>query len=162
MKRIIKYFFLGVIALVFVGTLVFLYKKSQQPPVVYQLDSPASMAIVKKTVATGKVIPRREIEVKAQVSGVVEKLYVVAGQTIKKGAIIARISLRPNMLNVSSAEAQLLQARINLQNQATDMQRYQKLLTRIGSSPNRNSGNTKPTTTCRKKPWRRRKTPWRC
>ena len=92
------------------------------------VDSPAKMTIVKKTVATGKVIPRREIEVKSQVSGVVEKLYVVAGQTVKKGAIIARISLRPNMINVASAEAQLLQARINLQNQAADMQRYQKLL----------------------------------
>ncbi len=127
MKRIIKYCILGVIGLVFVGTFVFLYKKSQTPPVVYQLDSPARMAIIKKTVATGKVIPRREIEVKSQVSGVVEKLYVVAGQTVKKGAIIARITLRPNMINVASAEAQLLQARINLQNQATDMQRYQKL-----------------------------------
>ena len=65
------------------------------------------MTIIKKTVATGKVIPRREIEVKAQVSGVVDKLYVIAGQTVKKGAIIARISLRPNMLNVSAAEAQV-------------------------------------------------------
>jgi HlyD family secretion protein len=128
MKRIIKYIILGVIALVFVGTLVFLYRKSQQAPVVYQVDSPARMSIVKKTVATGKVIPRREIEVKSQVSGVVDKLYVVAGQPVKKGAIIARISLRPNMINVATAEAQLLQARINLQNQAADMQRYQRLL----------------------------------
>jgi HlyD family secretion protein len=129
MKRILKFLILGAIALVFVGTLVFLYRKSQEKPVVFQVDAPARMTIVKKTVATGKVIPRREIEVKSQVSGVVEKLYVVAGQTVKKGAIIARISLRPNMLNVASAEAELLQARINLQNQATDMQRYQKLLT---------------------------------
>jgi HlyD family secretion protein len=128
MKRIIKFIVLAVIVLVFAGTLVFLFRKSEQAPVVHQLDSPARMTIVKKAVATGKVIPRREIEVKSQVSGVVERLYVVAGQTVKKGTIIARISLRPNMLNVASAEAQLLQARINLQNQATDMQRYQKLL----------------------------------
>ena len=90
MKSILKFLILGVIALVFVGTLVFLYRKSQQQPVVYQVDAPAKMNIVKKTVATGKVVPRREIEVKAQVSGVVEKLYVVAGQTVKKGAIIAK------------------------------------------------------------------------
>jgi HlyD family secretion protein len=128
MKRIIKYLILGVIALVFIGTFVFLYRKSQAPAVVYQLDSPAKMTIVKKTVATGKVIPRREIEVKAQVSGVVEKLYVVAGQTIKKGAIIARIALRPNMLNLSSAEAQLLSARISLRNQAADLERNKKLV----------------------------------
>ena len=116
MKRILKYGLLAIIALVFVGTLVFLYRKSQDKPVVYQLDSPAKMTIVKKTVATGKVIPRREIEVKSQVSGVVEKLYVVAGQKVKKGAIIARISLRPSMINVNQAEAQLQSARISLKN----------------------------------------------
>jgi hypothetical protein len=98
MKRVIRFCVLGIIALVFIGTLVFLYKKSHQSTVVYQLDSPARMSIVKKTVAIGKVIPRREIEVKAQVSGVVEKLYVTAGQTVRKGDIIARISLRPRTL----------------------------------------------------------------
>ncbi|HEY5809664.1 MAG TPA: efflux RND transporter periplasmic adaptor subunit [Povalibacter sp.] len=128
MKQVIKFIVLGVIGLVFIGTFVFLYRKSQQAPVVYQLDSPARMTIIKKTVATGKVVPRREIEVKSQVSGVVEKLYVVAGQSIKKGAIIARISLRPNMLNVSSAEAQLLAAKISLRNQAADLERYSTLL----------------------------------
>ena len=128
MKRVIKFLILGVIALVFIYVLVLLYRKSQDAPVVFKLDSPAKMTIIKKTVATGKVIPRREIEVKSQVSGVVEKLYVTAGQTVKKGAIIARISLRPNMLNVSSAEAQVAAARINLRNQAADLERYKKLL----------------------------------
>ena len=128
MKRVIRFCVLGIIALVFIGTLVFLYKKSHQATVVYQLDSPARMTIVRKTVAIGKVIPRREIEVKAQVSGVVEKLFVTAGQTVRKGDIIARISLRPNMLNVNSAEAQLLTAKINLRNQALDLERYRKLL----------------------------------
>src|SRR5690349_5591515 len=128
MKKILKYLLLAVIAVVFVGTLVFLYKKSQGTPVVYQLDSPATMTIVKKAVATGKVIPRREIEVKAQVSGVVDKLYVEAGQIVKKGQVIARISLRPNMLNVSQAESQLQSAKLNLQNQATDLERYRRLV----------------------------------
>jgi len=127
MKRIIKYLVLGVIALVFVGTLVFLYRKSHDVPVVYQLDNPTKMTIVKKTVATGKVIPRREIEVKSQVSGVVEKLYVVSGQLVKKGAILARIALRPSMLNVSQAESQLQSAKLSLQNQAADLERYRKL-----------------------------------
>ena len=128
MKRVIKFLILGVIALVFIGTFVFLYRKSQAAPVAYQLDSPVKMTIIKKTVATGKVIPRREIEVKAQVSGVVEKLYVAAGQTVKKGAILARISLRPSMLNVSAAEAQVSSARINLRNQTLELERNKKLL----------------------------------
>lgn len=128
MQRAIKFLVLGVIGLVFVGTLVFLYGKSQQQPVVYELEQPTRMTIVRKTVATGKVIPRREIELKSQVSGVVEKLYVAAGQTVNKGAIVARITPRPNMLNVNTAETQLLAARISLRNQATDLERYKKLL----------------------------------
>jgi len=128
MKRIIRFIVVGMIAVVFVGTLVFLYRKSHQATVVYQLDAPAKMTIVRKTVAIGKVIPRREIEVKAQVSGVVDKLFVTPGQTVRKGDIIARIALRPNMLNVNSAEAQLETAKINLRNQALDIERYRKLV----------------------------------
>ena len=107
--------------------------------------------------ATGKVIPRREVEVKAQVSGVVEKLYVVAGQTIKKGAIIARISLRPSMLNVSAAEAQVSSARINLRNQTTDLERYKKLLAQNVISESQ-FNRTPPTTTCRRRRWPRPRT----
>jgi HlyD family secretion protein len=128
MKKILKYLIVAVIVVLFLGTLVFLYSKSQQKPVVYQLDSPKRMTIIKKTVATGKVIPRREIEVKSQVSGVVEKLYVVAGQEVKKGQTIARISLRPNMISVSQAEAQVQSAKTSLKNQALDLERYRGLL----------------------------------
>ena len=128
MKRILKYLVLGLIGVVFVGTIVFLYNKSKGTPEVFQVDAPSTMTIIKKTVAVGKVIPRREIEVKAQVSGVVEKLFVEPGQVVKKGQVIARIGLRPNALNVNQAEAQLQSARINLQNQAADLERYRKLV----------------------------------
>lgn len=127
MKKVILFGVLGLVALIFVGTIVFLYKKSQEEPAVYQIDQPIKTTIIKKTVAIGKVIPRREIEVKSQVSGVVEKLYVVAGQTVKKGDILAKITLRPNMINVNSAESQLQTARINLQNSEAEYQRQKKL-----------------------------------
>lgn len=127
MKKIIMFGVLGLVAIIFVGTIVFLYKKSQQAPVVYTLDSPTTTTIIKKTVAIGKVIPRREIEVKSQVSGVVEKVYVIAGQTVKKGDILSKITLRPNMLNVSSAESQVQSAKINLQNSESEYNRQKKL-----------------------------------
>jgi len=128
MKKIIKWILLAAIAVLFIGTLVFLYNKSQEKPQVFQVDAPVRMTVVKKTVATGKVIPRREIEVKSQVSGVVDKLYVTAGQTVKKGSTIARISLRPNMVTVSQAEAQVQSAKTSLRNQASDLERYKQLL----------------------------------
>ncbi|HWV16369.1 MAG TPA: efflux RND transporter periplasmic adaptor subunit [Cellvibrio sp.] len=127
MKKFMWFLILGLIAVVFIGTAVFLYKKSQEDPVVYKTDSASKMTIVKKTVAIGKVIPRREIEVKSQVSGVVEQLFVVAGQTVKKGDILAKITLRPNMLQVNQAESQLDSAKINLQNTEVEYQRQKKL-----------------------------------
>ena len=127
MKKFLMFGLLGLVAIIFLGTIVFLYKKSQQQPVVYQTDSPTTTTIIKKTVAIGKVIPRREIEVKSQVSGVVEKVYVVAGQTVKKGDVLAKITLRPSMLNVNSAESQVQSAKINLQNSESEYNRQKKL-----------------------------------
>ena len=69
MKKIAKIFGLTILAAVFVGTLVFLYKKSQAKPEVFEIQKAKVTNIVKKTVATGSVIPRKEIEIKPQVSG---------------------------------------------------------------------------------------------
>jgi HlyD family secretion protein len=127
MKKYIGFAVLGVIAIVFIGTAVFLYNKSQAKPVTYQSDEVFKTTIVKKTVAVGKVIPRREVEIKSQVSGVVEKLYVIAGQSVKKGEVIAKITLAPNMVQLNQAESQLEQAKINLQNATTEFERQKKL-----------------------------------
>jgi len=127
MKKILWFVILGFIAAVFIGTAIFLYKKSQQEPVVYQSDAAFKTTIIKKTVAIGKVIPRREVEIKSQVSGVVEKLYVVAGQQVKKGQVIAKITLAPNMVMLNQAESQLETAKINLQNASDEYERQKKL-----------------------------------
>lgn len=127
MKKFIWYTVLGLIAVVFIGTAVFLYNKSQEKPVVYQSDDVFKTIIVKKTVAVGKVIPRREVEIKSQVSGVVEQLYVIAGQTVKKGDIIAKITLAPSMVMLNQAESQLETARLNLQNATVEFDRQKKL-----------------------------------
>lgn len=127
MKKFIWYAVLGLIAVVFIGTAVFLYNKSQEKPVTYTSDAVFKTTIVKKTVAVGKVIPRREVEIKSQVSGVVEQLYVVAGQNVKKGDIVAKITLAPNMVMLNQAESQLETAKINLQNATDEFGRQKKL-----------------------------------
>nr|WP_324257312.1 efflux RND transporter periplasmic adaptor subunit [Cellvibrio fontiphilus] len=127
MKKFIWFAVLGLIAVVFIGTAVFLYNKSQEKPVVYQSDEVFTTNIVKKTVAVGKVIPRREVEIKSQVSGVVEQLYVTAGQTVKKGDIIAKITLAPSMVMLNQAESQLETAKLNFQNATVEFERQKKL-----------------------------------
>jgi HlyD family secretion protein len=127
MKKFIWFAVLGLIAIVFIGTGVFLFKKSQDKPVVYEIDSVFKTTIAKKTVAVGKVIPRREVEIKSQVSGVVEKLFVSAGQTVNKGDVLAKITLVPNMVMLNQAESQLETARLNFQNATLEFERQKKL-----------------------------------
>jgi HlyD family secretion protein len=83
--------------------------------------------IVKKTVATGSVVPRKEVNIKPQVSGIIEKLFVIAGDKVKKGDMIARIRIIPNMINLANAENRLNRAKLAYENAKIDLDRNQKL-----------------------------------
>ena len=125
--KIFKYLLILVLIGGFVWTIYFFYSKSKQSPVVYQQITPFDTLIVKKTVATGSIIPRREVNVKSQVSGIIEKLFVVAGQEVKQGDVIARIKIIPNMLNLANAENRTRQAQINYDNAKIDFERGEQL-----------------------------------
>jgi HlyD family secretion protein len=127
-KKIIKTILLSAILLLFVWTIYFLYDKSQEAPVVFETRMPFDTTIVKKTVATGSIIPRKEVNMKSRVSGIIERFYVVAGQEIKEGDIIARIKIIPNMASLSAAEARVTQAKINLENAKLEFDRNKSLL----------------------------------
>ncbi|PCK09874.1 MAG: efflux transporter periplasmic adaptor subunit [Alteromonadaceae bacterium] len=126
-KKIVLVLTLFTIVGVFVGTAVFLYQKSQEKPVVYETTGAFLTDIIKKTVATGKVLPRKEVVIKPQVSGVIDKLYVEAGDNVKKGEVIARIQLIPDMEHLNNAESSLHKAQINLRNAKTEYERQQSL-----------------------------------
>ena len=127
-KKIIKISLLVILLAGFGYTMFFLYSKSQTPPVVFQTITPFDTVIIKKTVATGSIIPRKEVNMKSRVSGVVEKFYVVAGQEIKEGDIIARIKIIPSMANLQSAETRINQAKVSLDNASVEYNRNKDLL----------------------------------
>jgi HlyD family secretion protein len=78
-------------------------------------------------VATGSVVPRKEIDIKPQVSGVVEQIYVESGDTIEKGTLIAKIKIIPDMVTLNNAEARVKKARLNLKDKNRECQRNKKL-----------------------------------
>lgn len=117
----------ALVALLFVGTAVFLYAKSLESPVVYKTERPFVADIIKKTVATGKITPRREIAIKSQVSGVVETIFVQPGQRVSKGDLLAKIEIIPDMERLNAAELQLETARINRKNAERELERVRKL-----------------------------------
>lgn len=127
MKKVITIIVLIVLIASFIGTGYFLYQKSAAPPVVYETDSLFVTDIIKKTVATGSIVPRKEIELKSQVSGVVEKLYVEAGNVVTQGQLIAKIKIIPDVVTLNNAEASVKNATINFKNAEKEMKRQQNL-----------------------------------
>ncbi len=127
MKSFFKIFILVVILGVFVFTIYFLYNKSQAKPVVFETTTPFITNIVKKTVATGSVVPRKEIEIKPKISGIVEEIYVEEGKMIKKGELIAKVTIIPNMVNLNNAESRVNRAKIALENAKKNYNRQKEL-----------------------------------
>jgi HlyD family secretion protein len=118
---------IGTLALL-VYTMVYLYGKSQQKPVTYRTEQPYKADIVRKTMATGSVKPRKEVDIKPVVSGIVEQLYVEPGQLVKAGDLLARVRIIPDMVNLNNAENRLERARIAMDNARIDFERNEKLL----------------------------------
>lgn len=116
MKKLVLSIIGIAIAALFVWTGWFLYQKSVEPPEVFSTVKPFTASIVKKTVATGKIVPRREADIKSQVSGVVEKIFVQAGHLVAEGDLIARIRIIPNVERLNTAQSQVETSRINLKN----------------------------------------------
>ncbi len=127
MKKIFK--ILGIILLIgtFIWTLYFLYAKSEKPPVEYKTEKAQKNTIIRKTVATGSVIPRREVFIKPQVSGIIDELYIEAGKMIRKGDVIAKVRIIPNMINLNEAESRVNRAKISLDQAQVDFDRYSSL-----------------------------------
>ena len=103
MKKILKYLLLIGLGLLFVWTMWFLYDKSQTKPDEFTTEHAKKNNVIKKTVANGKIVPRKEILIKPVVSGIIRELYVEAGDQIKKGDPLAKIQIVPDMMQLSSA-----------------------------------------------------------
>lgn len=119
------------IALLFVGLTSYagwyLFKKSKRKPVVYKTETPVITDIIKKSVATGRVTPRKEVQIKPHISGVIEKILVKAGQKVAAGDIVAKITVIPDMVRLNEAESRLRKAKINLENTRLEFKRNETI-----------------------------------
>ncbi len=127
MKKFFRISLLVLFLAAILATFGYLYNKSRKKPVVYELKSPTVMNIIKKTVATGSVVPRKEIAIKPQVSGIIEELYIEAGNKVEKGDLIAKVRIIPDMVNLNNAESRLKRAKLNLEDAKIVYERQKKI-----------------------------------
>ena len=127
MKRFRKYLIFILIGLVFIGTFAYLFKRSTPKEIRYEELTPAVKDIVKSTVVTGKIQPRDEVNVKAQISGIVAELYKEAGQLVEKNEVIAKLKVIPEMSQLSAAQSRVRLSEVNLKQAQTNYDREKKL-----------------------------------
>lgn len=106
----------------------YLYDQEQQDPITYGVESPRATDIIKKSVATGSVTPRVEVDIKPNISGIISELLVEAGDSVRTGDLIARVKVIPDMVSLNNAENRLNRARIAMDNAEADYQRNAPLL----------------------------------
>ena len=126
MKKVLRAFLIILFVLMFLGTLGFLYVKSKPKAAPIRTVTPVVRNIVVKTVVTGSIVARREVEIKAQLSGIIEDVMVEAGDIVKKGQVLAKLDLIPNLIRVNEAEARVKKARIVLQDTRKTFDRVQR------------------------------------
>lgn len=134
MKRTTTVIVLVLIVAVFGIALFYLWKKNQEDPITYTTESPVEQTITVKTVATGNIVPKEEVLIKPNISGVIEEIYIEAGEYVKSGDLIAKIRVIPNVSSLASArnaistnETALQTAKINLETQESNYQRQKAL-----------------------------------
>lgn len=127
MKKSVTIIILVAIVIVFVGSMYYLYQKNQESPVTFTTEQPETRTIVRKTVATGSIVPEKEILIKPNISGIIEKIYVEAGETVEAGDLIAELNVVPSVANLVQSKNQIASAKIALENQRKIYQRQKGL-----------------------------------
>ena len=127
MKKIGKYILIAAVAVLFIGTFVFLYRKSRPKVSRFEEIEATTMTIQRTTVVTGKVEPRNEVNVKPQINGIIAELYKEAGQQVKEGEVIAKLRVIPDMQSLSSAQSRVRLSEINLKQAQTNYDREKAL-----------------------------------
>lgn len=127
MKKILKWVGLSVLGLGVLYAAVFFIKSNSKSAITYETHKPFISNIEKKTVATGKVIPEDEVEIKPQISGIIDRIYLEEGVEVKAGDLIAVIKVVPNEQSLYQAKGRVNNAKVALSNSELDYNRNKAL-----------------------------------
>ncbi len=126
MKLIYKILF-GVLGILVLLAIAYFIKTNSRSAIDFDTESPTFTSIEKKTVITGKVIPEDEVEVKPQISGIIDQLYVEEGDLVKTGQLLATVKVVPNEQSLNSARGRVNNAIVELRNAEIEYNRSKDL-----------------------------------
>jgi len=127
MNKTVKIIF-GIGALILLVYVLKYFKDSNAKEVIdYKTELPFYSTLDTKTVATGKLNPEEEVELKPQISGIVDQIFVEEGDLVRKGDLIAKIRVVPNEQALGSAKSRINTTRLSFENAQTLFNRNKTL-----------------------------------
>ena len=127
MKKVFKYISIAAILFGVLYATVFFIKSNSKSSIQYDTQTALITSIEMKSVATGKVIPEDEVEIKPQISGIIQTLYVEEGDNVKTGDLLAKVKVVPNEQSLNSAKGRLANTKILMQNARIEFNRNKGL-----------------------------------
>jgi HlyD family secretion protein len=115
MKRTGTVITLIIILLLSMLGIYYIWQKDQEDPISYLTELPTIETIIKETVATGNIVPKEEVNIKPNISGVIDKIHVEAGDFVKAGDLIADIKVVPNVSSLTNAKNNIEGARTSVE-----------------------------------------------
>ncbi len=130
MKFVLKSVFFIVFLSAVIWTFYYIYQKTYPPRTSPKTQYPEYADIVKKAIAVGSLVPRKEVDIKPRISGVVDEICVHPGDKVKNGDILAKIKIIPDMKSLRDAELRLSRSIISLDDTRKNFERNKTLFER--------------------------------
>ena len=125
--KILKYIGIAAVVLGALFASAYFIKTNNKSVIEFETQTAIITNIEKKTVVTGKVIPEDEVEIKPQIQGIIEGLFVEEGDLVETGDLLAKIKVVPNEQNLNSARGRLQNSKIVLNNAKIEFDRNKDL-----------------------------------
>ena len=115
------------LAIVVLGVVAFFWFNTPNAQVQEHSISIENRDISEEIYIPGNVYPVKEIELKSQLSGVLDKIFVKIGDVVQEGSPVASISLVPSTLELERLENNVKMAQINFDAAKLSYERSKKL-----------------------------------
>ena len=123
----VLYIFLGlVLATGLIAGIVYMIKSNSKKSEVFLTKKPVVQDMEDKVMATGKIVPREEIEIKPNMSGIIDKVLVNEGDQVSMGQLIATLKIVPSIQSVNAATQEINNANLQISNAKINLDTQQK------------------------------------
>lgn len=121
------YILLGVVfAVALISGIGYLIKSNSKESEAFLTRKPSIQNMEDKVMATGKIVPKEEIEIKPNIAGIIDKILVDEGDRVEVGQLIATVKIIPNIAEVNNAQQELQNSQLQINNAQMNVDNMQK------------------------------------